>query len=168
MCNFSNEITKSNIINKLDNNLFSDPNSKYNILIEEMDMANVKHMPHKIVTFNKRKHKKSVLITKGILRSIKYRDNLYKLMKMTNPNATGYFVQNINLRTYNCILRSIRTAKLMYYEILFNKYRNDIRKTWKTINYILSRPSKMKTLQTTFREGDFKITNNVEIANKFN
>ena len=89
-------------------------------------------------------------------------------MKITNPNATGYFAQKINLRTYNCILRrSIRAAKLMYYEILFNKYSNDTRKTWKTLNYILSRASKTKTLQTTFR-GDFKITNNVEIANQFN
>ena len=166
MCNFANEITKSNIINKLEKNLFSDPNSNYNILIEEMDMANVKHMLYKIVTFNKRKHKKSAWITKGILRSIKYRDNLYKLLKMTNPNATGYFEQKIYLRKYNCILRrSITAAKLMYYEILFNKYRNDTRKT---INYILSRPSKKKQLQTTFREGDFKLTNNVEIANKFN
>ena len=82
-------------------------------------------------------------------------------MKMTNPNATGYFVQKINLRTYNCNLRrSIRVAKLMHHKILFNKYRNDTRKTWKTINdNILSRPSKMKTLQKTFKEGDFKITN---------
>ena len=53
----------------------------------------------------------------------------------------------------------------MYYEILFNKYRND---TMISINYILSRPSKKRTLQTIFRKGDFKITNNVEIANKFN
>ena len=53
MCNFANEITKSNIINKFDKNLFSDPNYNYNIRIEEMDMANVKHMPYKIVTFNK-------------------------------------------------------------------------------------------------------------------
>ena len=129
-------------------------------------MANVKHMPYKTVTFNRHKHKQSAWITKCILRSVKYRDNLYKLMKMTNPNATGYFVQKINLRTYKCILsRSIRPAKLIYYEILLNKYRNDTRKT---INYILSRPCKKKTLQTNFREGDFKITNNVEIANKFN
>ena len=55
MCNFANEITKSKIINKFDKNLFSDPNSNYNILIEEMDMAKVKHMPYKIVTFNKHK-----------------------------------------------------------------------------------------------------------------
>ena len=90
-------------------------------------------------------------------------------MKITNPNATGYFIQKINLRTYNCILkRSIRVAKLMYYEILFNQYRNDTKKTQKTINDILSRPSKKKTLQTTFREGDFKIINNVEITNKLN
>ena len=80
-----------------------------------------------------------------------------------------YFVQKINLRTYNCILRrSIGAAKLVYYEILFNNYRNDTRKTCKTINDILSRPSKKKTLQTSLREGDFKITNNVEIANKLN
>ena len=90
-------------------------------------------------------------------------------MKLTHPIETGYFVQKSTLRTYNCILkRSIRAAKLIYYEIFFSKYGNNTRKTWKTINVILSRPIKKKTLQTSFTEGDFKITDNVEIANKFN
>ena len=93
MCNFANEITKSNIINKLDKRIFSDPISN-NIPSEEMDMANVKHVPYKIV--------------------IKY-----SMDNQTNPSATGYFVQKINLRNYHCILfRSIRAAELMYYEIL--------------------------------------------------
>lgn len=52
----------------------------------------------------------SLDISSGILRSMKYRDN--------------------------CIIKiSIRVATLMYYEILFNKYRNDTRKYGKTIFY---------------------------------
>ena len=44
-------------------------------------------MPTKLVKFNKYKHKKSMWITQGILRSIQYRDKLYKQLKFTYPNS---------------------------------------------------------------------------------
>ena len=72
---------------KLYKNHLSDPNSNYNILMDLLENANVKHMPYKLVTFNKYKHKNSLWITNGILKSIKYRDNLHKQIKLTNPTS---------------------------------------------------------------------------------
>ena len=56
-------------------------------------------------------------------------------MKLTNPASREYQIININLKTYNKILkRSINTAKQHFLESTFNKYKYNIRKTWKTIN----------------------------------
>ena len=44
-------------------------------------------------------------ITQGILRSIQYRDKLYKQLKLTHPNSSNYEIININLKTYNTILK---------------------------------------------------------------
>ena len=69
-------------------------------------------MPTKLVKFNKYKHKKSMWITQGILRSIQYRDKLYKKLKLTHPNSPNYEIININLKTYNTTLKhTIRAAK---------------------------------------------------------
>ena len=84
-------------------------------------------MPCKLIKFNKHKHKKSKWITQGLLKSIRSRDKLYARLK--------------RFRTYNIILkRCIRTAKTLYFEITFQKFKYDIRNTWKTLNDILKIP----------------------------
>ena len=97
------------------------------------------------VIFNRYKHKKSAWITQGILTSIRYRDKMYKQLKLTNPTSGNYETIKINLKTYNTILKkNIRAAKQVYFESRFSLFRNDIRNTWKTINECLS-----KNIQTT-------------------
>ena len=136
MWNFASEITNSNIMEKLDKNSLSDPNTNYKIITEVLGKANNKHMPYKLVKF--KKHKYSQWITNGIHKSIKYRDNLHNQLRRLNPTSIEHVINTSNLKTYNSILkRSIRAAKLSYYEQLFNTYKNDARKTWKTINEIL-------------------------------
>ena len=94
----------------------------------------------KLVKFNKYKHKKSSWITQGLLKSIRYRDKLYKKLKLTNPNSPNYDTIKTNLKTYNLILKqNIHSAKQIYYETCFHHFRNDIRNTWKTINEILTK-----------------------------
>ncbi len=61
-------------------------------------------MPQKGVKLIKHKHKMCAWITHSIIRSIQYRDNLYKKHKMTNPHSSEFDIQNINLKTYNTIL----------------------------------------------------------------
>ena len=81
-----------------------------------------KHISSKTIKFNKYKHKKSKWITHGVIKSIKYHDKLYKLLKMTPHASVTYTTQQIKLKTYNPILKkkTIRTAKSMYYESTFN------------------------------------------------
>ena len=81
-------------------------------------------MPSKMVKLKKYKHKKSSRITQGLLKSIRYRDKLYKQLKLTNPNTfVEYSVLIINLKSYNAILtRSFRIAKQIYFETWFNKF----------------------------------------------
>ena len=85
-------------------------------------------MPTKLVKFNKYKHKKIMWITQGILRSIQYRDKLYKQLKLTHPNSSNYEIININIKTYNTILKhTIRAAKTVYFENRFYRFKNDIK-----------------------------------------
>ncbi len=59
-----------------------------------------------MVKFNKSKHKISPWITKGIIRSIQYRDNLYKTHKMTASNSPEFDIQTIYLKPITTFLKS--------------------------------------------------------------
>ena len=109
-------------------------------------------MPCKLIKFNKYKHKKSKWIPQRLLKSIRSRDKLYARLKRLQPNTIEHNTLLINLRTYNNILkRSIRTAKTLYVEITFQKFKYDIRNTWKTLNDILSRNKAKDPLPTKLR-----------------
>ena len=95
----------------------------------------------------------------GLLKSIKFRDNLCKRMKLTYPNSREYEIMCINLKTYNTILkRSIRASK-HYFAFTFAKYKSDIRNTWKTINKIISRKNKKKCFPESFNINNKETTN---------
>ncbi len=51
------------------------------------------------------KHKISPWITNGTLKSIQYRDNLYKNPKMADHNTPEFDIQNTNLGTYKVIMK---------------------------------------------------------------
>ena len=162
------ELINSNLMTKMDLTLLSDPNPNYNLLESEIINANNKFMAIKIVKFKKYKHKRNNWITHGIIKSIKYRDNLYKKVKMTNTNSSQYDILRRNLTTYNAILKSsIRLAKKTYFLQQFNTCKNDSRKTWKTINDLISN-RKEKTSPTYFKDEHVIVTDKLEIANKFN
>ena len=131
--------------------------------------AKNKHMPCKLVKFNKYKHKKSTWITQGLLKSIRYRDQLYKQLRLSNPNSLHYDTLKFNLKTYNLILRkSIISAKQIYYESRFNRIGNDIRRTWKTINEILTKNQTKNKFPKVFNDDGSMIADRENIANKFN
>ena len=115
------EIDSYNCYNKLHKHQNEDPNLNYNIMHEEIMRAKNKYMPIKTMKFNKCKHKNSTWITQGLLKSIRYRDTLYKQLKMSDPNSPDYETTNTILKTYNSILkRNIRAAKQIYFESRFN------------------------------------------------
>ena len=65
---FKTELNNANIYDSLDNSLTTNPTQNLNILNHAISQAKRKHMPSRIVKFNKHKHKKSTWITNGILR----------------------------------------------------------------------------------------------------
>ena len=166
---FQEQLQESAEIN-LEINVNIDPNINYNILHNLIQASKELHLPSKLVRFNKYKHKKSKWISRGIINSIKYRDNLYKVHKMTDPDSIDYSIQAENLKIFNSLLkRTIREAKQIFYDALFTKFKSDIRGMWKTINDILCKTKKKKSFPSFFRDEDNKIiTDKVQIANKFN
>ena len=157
-----------NVISLMDNNVTSDPNDNYNILLEELKKAIDKHMPMKTVKFDKYRHKKETWITSGILKSIRYKDKLYRQLKMTDPLIPQYNFLKTNLKTYSTILkRNIRLAKNMYYTNMFYKSKNDSKKTWKQINDLISSRNQYKQ-HNYFKTNDSILTDHTDIANNFN
>ena len=139
---------------------------KFNNIMQEL--VN-KHFTTKIVKFSKYKHKKSKWITNGILRSIKYKDKLYTQFKSTALTDQKYETRRINFQTYNRILKStIRYAKIKYYQNQFHLYKNDMRKTWSTINEIINKTKQKKEFPESFMLEGQSIYDKSVIANEFN
>ena len=138
-------------------------------MISIIDEAKKKHMPIKIVKFSKHKHKKSEWITKGIIKSIKFRDKLHNKMKTTARDSPDYKSYKTIISTYNRILKkSIRIAKCLYYYSCFNVYKKNIKKTWQTINDIMHRKINSTSNPEYFEQNRIKIHDKRDIANGFN
>ena len=111
-------------------------------------------------------HTKSPWMTGGILKSISKKNRLYKnsLKKPSKRNELMY-------KTYkNKLNHVIKTAKKVYYENQFIKYKNDIKMTWQKINEVLNRRKTKSKLPDTFlqKNSNINISNPIDIANKFN
>ena len=157
-----------NIMSKMSQKLSSDPNINYDILENILKQAIEQFMPCIKVKYNRHKHKKTEWITSGLVKSIKYRDKLYKKLKQTSPNIPIYENLKHNLKIYNKILKqAIRQAKSSFYKSKFDKFKNDSKNTWVTINEIINK-KELKTDQTYMNINGVKITENKEIANHFN
>ena len=166
---FHEAIATSECLQSLNTNLTQDPNINLSILQDTIQTAKNKYLPEKMVKFDKHKHKKSEWITQSLIKSVTFRDKLYKRLKKTNINNPLHQTLDTNLKTYNKILKKIiRLSKKTYYETLFKKYKGDIKGTWKTINMILSRTKRKKKLPQFFRDGNNIITSKLSIVNHFN
>ena len=131
-------LRNANFHELLDDNPYADPNINYNKLHSCIIESKEKHLSYKVVKFHKYKHKGNKWITNEIIKSLKFRDKLYKKMKSLDPNSSSYFQQSkIYPSTINCWKKSIREAKTMYYNNEFNTNRSNMRKMWNTISEII-------------------------------
>ena len=166
---FQTELNSANIYELLDTTWTADPTINLNILNDMISKAKNKHLPYRTVTFNKHKHKNSNWITKGIVRSIKYRDKLYLQLKRTPVDSERHYILKLNLKTYQSILkRLIRDAKKQYYQKQFEKYKNDLKNTWGTIKQILNRTRSNQNISDVFLIDNVMTTDPTIITNKFN
>ena len=56
----------------------------------------------------------------------------------------------------------------MYYNRVFDNYKSDMKKTWKTINETLNRNQFSSELPSSFLHNDLEPKDPLEIANAFN
>ena len=131
--------------------------------------AKDKHLPVRKIKFNKYKHKKNNWITRGILKSIKTKNKLYKVLRQTDTdNVEAFESIKIKLNKFHNILRqSTKEAKRIYVVKTFERFKYDIKQTWSTINETLHRKKK-RSLPNVFSHNGKMLRDSVEIANSFN
>ena len=166
--NLLRDLERSDAITNLNRDLVPcNPNPNYNIFEDELLFLKNKHLPYKLVKFNKHRHKQTHWITYGIIKSMKYRDKLHLDLKREKLGSQNYLLKKQNLRVFNNILRkAIREAKRTYFNSQFNRYKHDIKKTWQTISEILS-PFKKSNVSKIIKNNK-NVENSKEIADAFN
>ena len=95
--NFVIELRNMNITDSLNNNVNADPSKNYDTFPKLLQDAKDKHLPVRNIKFNKYKHKKNTWITRGILKSIKTKNKLYKVLRQTDTEDVEAF-ESIKIR----------------------------------------------------------------------
>ena len=163
---FKQSIADTCKIDKFDS---ANPIVNYALLQKNIKSSLDAYLPFKLVKYSKHKHKKSNWITQGIIKSIKFRDSMYKRFKETPITDQLHNTLKLNLTTYNRILKkSIREAKKIYYTSCFTKYRNDIKNTWRTVKGIIGSSEQTDITHKQFIIGNVPSTDPQMIANEFN
>ena len=87
---FLAELMNSDITSQLNPDPYCDPNINYDILYKQLTELKDKHLPYRLVKFNKYKHKGNKWITNGVLKSLKYKDRLNKQLRSTDKSSNLY------------------------------------------------------------------------------
>ena len=137
-----------------------DVDSAYNSFIALfLDLYN-KHFP--LVTMKRKKKNKRPWVTKKILKMIKKKNKLYKKF-CTSRLASDERKFKI---FRNNLITTLRTSKQEYYKSILKMNKNNIKKTWQTINKLLGK--KKSTIPSSFNDNGQTYTDPKDIANKFN
>ena len=166
---FVEELKSMKIFDELNQNINDSPEDNYNKFASLLNHAREKHLPIKLVKYNKKRHKKSCWMTNGILESINTKDKLYKIfIQADKTNVDRFNTLKSDYQAYRARLRkTIREAKRMFYARTFLMYKNDMKKTWGVISDTLKRNRKSKS-QAEFIYENHVICDTDEIANHFN
>ena len=89
--NFVTELRNMNMTDSLNNKVYANPSKNYDTFIKLLQDAKDKHLPVRKIKFNKYKHKKNKWITRGILKSIKTKNKLYKVLRQTDTEDVEAF-----------------------------------------------------------------------------
>jgi exonuclease III len=166
--NFKNSLTSSNLLDLCDKTTNANPNRNYNLLHEILQEKMDEFLPCKTIKIKKYRHKKSPWITFGIIKSLKARDKLYKNMIKAPINSIRYTELQLNLHTFNSILRrSIRWAKSNYFHHKLESYKFNIKRTWDVIKDLIHK-GKASDYPLFFNVQGKKLSDPKSIADNFN
>ena len=107
-------------------------------------------------------------MTNNLLAHINRKNDMYREWKSTSHNKE-YENKKINFKTFDKIVtEEIKNAKYQYYFDTFTSHKNNIKKTWKTIDETLNRGKRRTQFPNKFTIDNKSITDHKEIADTFN
>ena len=138
----------------------TDADTAYHVFIQKLLYYYTNNIP--LVKTKKSNQTKQPWITKGILRSISKRNNLYKeaLGSENNQKKTEY-------KKYRNILTSmIRLSRKLYYSKKIETNTNNVKSLWDTVNNLIGKKKHNDT--DTFTINGRQANEPSQIANEFN
>ena len=87
------------------------PNIDYGKFKRVISVSFNKHFPEKLIQVNKYKHKLSPRITIGVIKSIEFKDNLYKKSNNCTTDSPEFELNQYNLKIYVFLRLCIRDPK---------------------------------------------------------
>ena len=146
----------------------SDPNTAYESFLDTYKNLMDTHLPIVTKRYNKFKHRKEPWVTPGILKSLHTKEKLY--IKMIKSKQTPQYDTNkANYTRYlNTYKHTLRHAKLQYWRNKFDNVKQNMKQTWKNINFLLQKCKDKSDFPEKFYYNNVEICNEAEIANHFN
>ena len=140
-----------------------DANMAYNKFIVNYKNAYNKAFPLYSPTKSRKRQNNQPWMTSGLLNSCKKKNKLYlKFIKQPNEtNKKNFIIYRNKFKTLK------KKAELLYYEIEFQKYNNNLKKQWQIIRSILKTDNKSSRIDLVDSNGVI-IDDDETIANKFN
>ena len=88
---------------------------------------------------------------------------------LSTNNDNEYEIKKVNFKTFERIIKeNIKEAKQDYYFKTFTTHKNDLRKSWRTIDDTLNKKSNKSKFLSKFIANNRTITDHKKIADEFN
>ena len=144
-----------------------DPYHSFNKFYNKLDNLIKKYVPVKKLSKKQLKRKSKPWITKGLIKSMQVRDNIFhKFLRAKDVNNKVQH-QSKYKRYRNLITILIKLSKKLYYDH-FNPNRNNSKVTWETINELLNKKPKNSIDDIILDINGNKQNDPSDIANEFN
>ena len=107
-------------------------------------------------------------ITRGILQSMRKRDNLYKSMAREKDSVLKLEISNSYKLYRNLIVTLLKQSKKNYYSSYFIENQNNVKNTWDDFRNLINVSKKKTSLPTKIIYKNEQKNCNMDIANSFN
>ena len=134
------------------------------ILINYFD----KHVPLKKISNKRFKLKFKPRITKGILKSLKKRNDLHSRFVRAKDSTRKKYLHSRFKIYRNLLVTLIRKSKQNYFNKYFSDNVNNLRETWKRIRNIIQLKNNENAIPTRILNGDNIESDPTKIENTFN
>ena len=137
---------------------YDDPNCAYATF--HKNLMNI----YNTSSFEKKFKSNKPWISGGLLTSIRKKNKLYKKFLSVPTSSYENMYKKYKNKLNHLILRS---AKRRYYEERLESTKTNIKTTWKTLNEIINKKTRKKSLPSVFIANNQNIVNPLNIANRF-